>query len=131
MAIQWTNDLAVGVIEIDNQHQELFKQINQLLEACHQGKAKESVQEIIKFLEDYVVTHFGTEENFMLQYNYPRFSSHKSQHQQFIMSFAELKNQLETKGPGPHLVILTNRVVVEWLNTHIRNVDKELGAFLI
>jgi hemerythrin len=46
MAIEWTDDLAVGIVEIDNQHKELFHQINQLLEACNQGKGKETVGKI-------------------------------------------------------------------------------------
>ena len=130
MAILWTEDLAVGVSEIDNQHKELFNRINDLLEACNQGKAKEVVTEVIKFLEDYVVIHFGNEEKYMALYKYPGFISHKALHDQFIITFGELKDRLAADGPGGHIVIMTNRVVVTWLNSHIRNVDKELGAFL-
>ncbi len=130
MAIEWTEDLAVGSLEIDNQHKELFKRINQMLEACTQGKGKEVLNEIIGFLESYVVTHFGTEEALMKQYNYPDYLNHKKQHEQFIQSFMGLKNELATTGPGTHIVVMTNRTVVNWLNGHIRNVDKLLGAFL-
>jgi len=38
MAIEWTNDLATGVSEIDYQHKELFRRINSLLDACREGK---------------------------------------------------------------------------------------------
>ena len=122
MAIEWTEDLAVGSKEIDDQHRELFRMINQMLEACNQGKGKAVLDEILGFLENYVVTHFGTEERLMQQYNYPD--------EQFIKSFMELKKEMATTGPGTHIVIMTNRTVVGWLNSHIRNVDKLLGAFL-
>lgn len=130
MPIEWTSDLSVGVGEIDRQHQELFQQINKLFDACYQGTAKNVVAEMIQFLADYVVEHFGLEEKYMIRFNYPDYATHRSHHQQFIANFAEVKNKLESDGPGPHLVILTNRLVVSWLNAHIRNVDKLLGDFL-
>ena len=130
MAIEWTEDLAVGFKEIDDQHRELFTMINRMLEACNQGKGKEVLDEILGFLENYVVIHFGTEERLMQQYNYPDYASHKKHHEQFIQSFTKLKQEMATTGPGTHIVIMTNRTVVGWLNSHIRNVDKLLGAFL-
>lgn len=130
MAIEWTEDLAVGFKEIDDQHKELFNMINRMLDACSQGKGKEVLNEILGFLENYVVNHFGTEEKLMQQYNYPDYANHKKYHEQFIKSFMELKQEMATTGPGTHIVIMTNRTVVGWLNSHIRNVDKLLGAFL-
>ncbi|MEK6776135.1 MAG: bacteriohemerythrin [bacterium] len=130
MAIQWTEELGTGVDMIDNQHKELFKRINDLLDACGQGKGIEEVGKIIGFLEDYVVTHFSTEEKYMTQYDYPDQLTHKGQHRHFINNFSDLKKQFETDGAGVHIVILTNRVVVDWLNSHIRKVDKALGTFL-
>ena len=130
MAIEWTKDLAVGIAKIDEQHQELFRKIDQLLEACRQCKGKETVGETIRFLGDYVIEHFGNEERYMDRYNYPESAGHKEQHRQFINSFQELKKKFETDGPGTNIVILTNRIVVNWLNSHIRNVDKVLGVFL-
>ena len=130
MGIEWTDDLSVGVAEIDNQHKELFSKINQLLDACGQGKGKETVGEIIKFLGEYVIYHFGCEEEQMTQLNYPQFADHKAAHTQFIKDFTDLRNKFETDGAQAHIVIMTNRVVVGWLISHIRNVDKLLGAFL-
>ena len=127
---QWTEELAVGITEIDNQHKELFAQINGLIEACNAGKGKETVQQVIDFLGQYVVNHFGNEEKYMVKHNYPEYTKHKEQHTQFIASFQELKNKFEQDGPGIHIVVLTNRVVVDWLNQHISRSDKALGAFL-
>lgn len=130
MLIEWTEDLAVGIAEIDNQHRELFSRINQLLEACTQGKGKDAVSDIVRFLEEYVVVHFSAEEKLMEKYSYPDYRDHKKLHEQFVTDFSGLKEKLETEGPGPHIVIMTNRVVVTWLNSHIRNVDKNVGAYL-
>lgn len=130
MAIEWTEDLAMGVAEIDDQHKELFRRINQLLEACTQRQGKDAVGKIIEFLGSYVVEHFGSEERYMAIYGYPESAVHHEQHSQFIRSFQELKDKFETDGPGVHIIIMTNRTVVGWLTGHIRRMDKSLGEFL-
>ncbi len=130
MTIEWTEDLSVGIKEIDDQHKELFNQINQLLDACNQNKGKETVGKIIDFLGKYVIEHFSCEEEQMKKFNYPDYASHKAHHSEFIKSFTDLKARFDTDGPGAHIVILTNRVVVGWLNSHIRNIDKLLGTYL-
>ncbi|TCL72428.1 hemerythrin [Hydrogenispora ethanolica] len=130
MKIEWTPDLAVGSPAIDDQHKELFHRVDQLLEACNQGKGRDTVGGLLKFLEEYVVTHFGTEEEYMTRFAYPKMAEHQAQHEQFVQSLAPLKEAFAKEGPGLNLVILTNRIIINWLNAHIRNVDKQLGAFL-
>lgn len=130
MAIEWTNDLATGVPEIDNQHKELFQKINNLLDACNHGKGKAKVIKVISFLEDYVITHFSEEEKYMAKYDYPDGLSHKKQHSEFMENFFRIKQQFEAEGPGVHIVLMTNHLIVEWLKNHIRKVDRALGSFL-
>lgn len=130
MAIEWTNDLATGVSIIDEQHKELFVRINALLEACNQGKGKVEVGNVIDFLEGYVITHFAEEERHMITGNYPAYREHKTQHAEFMNNFAQLKAAFRDEGPGVHIVVTANHMVVEWLRTHIRKVDKALAAFL-
>lgn len=130
MTILWSEDLATGVPRIDVQHQELFRRINSLLEACNKGKGKEEVKSVIKFLEDYVVTHFSEEERHMINFSYHDYAHHKSEHTEFMENFAKLKGHLESEGIGLTAVIMTNQLVVDWLRSHIRRIDKDLGAFL-
>jgi hemerythrin len=130
MNIQWTEDLAVGVSIIDRQHQELFNRINQLFSACSKGKGKEEIRETLKFLNDYVIFHFGEEEKIMTEHNYPDYPNHKAQHEFFTKSLEEIKEQFEAKGPTVDLVIRTNRFLTDWLINHIRKIDKVLGSFL-
>ena len=130
MPIEWTTDLATGVDEIDNQHKELFQRINNLLDACNHGKGKAEVKKVIWFLEDYVITHFSEEEKYMGKHDYPDYISHKKQHLEFIENFNSLKKQFEAEGPGIHIVVITNNLIVDWLKKHIRVLDKALGSFL-
>jgi hemerythrin len=130
MAIEWTEDLSVGVTEIDNQHKELFRQINMLIEACHQGRGAQAVGEVLSFLDSYARLHFGTEEDYMQKYQFPGMESHRRQHQEFIANLTEVKERFAQEGPGVHIVVITNRILAGWLNNHIRRSDKVLGAHI-
>lgn len=130
MALGWTEDLATGSHEIDRQHKELFTRINALLDACRQGRGKTEVNEVVRFLDDYVVKHFSEEEKYMQKYDYALHGAHKAQHPEFIANFSESKRQIEHEGPGIHLVVRTNHLIGQWLVNHICKVDRALGTFL-
>jgi len=130
MSLRWSAELAVGHDLIDEQHQELIKRINMLLEACNEGKGAQTVDEIVGFLGDYVVNHFGMEEELMQKHNYPQYEGHKQQHTKFIETYLELKAQMQKEGVGPHTAIQVNQIIVDWLINHITRVDKQLSGFL-
>jgi len=133
--IKWTEDLSVGVDLIDNQHKELFNRINTLVDAIKQHVCKYKISDVIKFLEDYVHTHFAEEEKYMLKYEYHGYEFHKAQHEHFKKELSLLKPELiKLEGgskPGSYeLSMTTNQLVVDWILEHVSNVDKQLGRFL-
>ncbi|HEY8391427.1 MAG TPA: bacteriohemerythrin [Capillibacterium sp.] len=130
MSVQWLPEYAVGVPEIDRQHQELFSKINDLLEACNRGEGKQVLGEVLAFLGKYVKVHFGTEERMMIAEAYPEYALHRGEHQEFIQNFNQLNEKFEADGPGIWLLAQTNRVVVDWLINHITKTDIKLGNFL-
>ena len=130
MALEWNDRFAVGVQEIDNQHKELFKRVNSLVDAMTQKKGKDEIANVFKFLENYVVAHFGMEERYMAMHSYHDTPSHKAQHSEFIASFNALKKRYEETGATSEIVIMTNSKLGGWLRTHIPVTDKALGTFL-
>ncbi len=130
MAIQWTENLAVGVDMIDNQHKGIFSRVNNLLNAMAQGKGRDEVGKVITFLADYVVKHFRSEEEIMIKNNFDGYPSQKEEHAQFIRDFSVLKKEFETSGVTSHLVIQVQQKLCNWLTNHIGNEDKKIGAFL-
>jgi len=133
--MEWTEDLSVGIEEIDEQHRELFSRINGLVEAIKSATCKYRIPEVIQFLEDYIVTHFSAEERYMMRFDYPDFTFHRTQHGIFMQNFIELKKELEKLEGGKkrgsyELSVTTNQVVVDWILDHIAKVDRKLGEFL-
>ncbi len=131
MSLQWSDTLASGSGEIDNQHKELFSRVNTLLTAFQKGTvAREEVSRIVQFLTDYVVFHFGTEEKHMDKFSYSSSLQHKAQHQQFVKAFMKLKERMLMEGINPQLTEDTRQLVVDWLVNHIKYSDRALGMFL-
>ena len=69
--IQWSPALAVGVPEIDAQHQELFRRAERLITALRGGDRAE-VTPLVRYLTDYAVEHFAAEERFMREIGFLR-----------------------------------------------------------
>lgn len=131
MSIAWSETLASGSAEIDNQHKELFARINRLLAAQKDGRAGlEEMGRIVQYLTDYVVFHFGNEEKLMDRYGYSSSSGHKAQHAQFVRVFQRLKDRIFAEGFTPALQQETRDLVVDWLLNHIKYSDRALGTFL-
>ncbi|MEZ0536981.1 bacteriohemerythrin [Caldicellulosiruptoraceae bacterium PP1] len=130
MALIWASNFQTGIETIDEQHKELIDRVNKLLDACSQGEGKKVLPEVLDFLQNYVVEHFSTEENLMKKYYYPAYLTHKKEHDNFVATFKSLREEIDTKGTGLLITTRVNRLVVDWLKTHILYVDKQLGSYL-
>lgn len=130
MSIRWSSDLAVGYARIDEQHQQLFRHFDELVEACRQRQGKEKLKQLLAFLDDYVVSHFGEEETLMKQHGYPGYEEHCAEHGRFKEKLREIERLLHEEGPSINVLVETNETVLRWLIGHIRKIDLQLAAFL-
>jgi hemerythrin len=130
MAIEWRKDLEVGVKEIDDQHRELFRRFNALLDSCNQGKGKEEVLKVLMFLNDYIRSHFDAEERLQRQVSYPGYTEHRAQHQEFVRHLRDLEDGYNRDGASTSLVIRMNQLVVSWLIQHISKKDRDIAGYV-
>lgn len=126
----WTGDLSVGIEEIDTQHKELIDRLDKLMEAMRAGRGKAELAETVKFLEDYVVTHFWTEEKLMSETFYPEYKEHKMQHEIYTIEIKSIAEQVASDGANVKGVLRVQRSLCDWIKNHIVTVDKKLGAYL-
>jgi hemerythrin len=126
--IQWSPALAVGVPEIDAQHQELFRRAERLVSALRAGDRAE-VAPLIRYLGDYVVEHFAAEERFMHEIGYPGLEEHRVLHRAFRDDFAVMLADYERKGPTPLVALTLHNWLSDWLRKHVGGVDVDIGRF--
>ena len=125
--ITWTNDLSVGITEIDRQHQHLIQLINDLHEAMKTGKGKDVLGETLKSLSEYTVFHFGTEEQMFQKTGYPGTQAHLAEHKSFTREVLDFKARCDA---GQAVVTIDlMQFLRNWLTDHIKGVDKRYTAF--
>ncbi|MBR0600360.1 bacteriohemerythrin [Sinanaerobacter chloroacetimidivorans] len=129
MAVEWTDNLAVGVGVIDDQHKTLFDKANQLFEAGKNNKSKEFISEMLDFLDKYTKQHFRDEESYMKSINYPGYEDQKKLHANFIMELDKLKKEYSASGGNIIVILNANQMVVDWLLKHISIEDKKIGIY--
>lgn len=129
MALQWTSTLAVGVPELDRQHQELFRRIDRLLDAVLRQDRSEAGR-LLEFLGGYVRDHFAAEERLMAEVSYPDAERHVQEHRDFARRLAELDAQFAAGGATAALVFALEREAVGWLRDHVYFTDVALGRFV-
>lgn len=129
MAIRWTEDLAVGVELVDDEHRIWFDKADKLFEAGKKGQAKEYIGQMLDFLDDYTKKHFHDEEQYMYSIKYPDYERQKTLHKAFISQLDKLKKEFIESGGNIVVVLNANQMVVDWLTKHISNEDKKIGAY--
>jgi hemerythrin len=129
MALEWTSSLKVGVDEIDEQHQELFRRAERLILALRAGDRGE-VEPLIHYLSDSVVSHFECEERWMARAEYPGLESHRDAHRRFRDQFQEMTREYRRKGPTPLMALTVHNWLADWLQQHIGGSDVALAHWL-
>jgi hemerythrin len=115
---------------IDEQHQELFKAINGLLQTCEEGKGKEELKKSLDFLTNYTIKHFFEEEGLQKKYNYPDHENHHQYHESFKASVRDLSHRLIMSGATDELIKEVQKQIGNWLVTHIQVQDKKMAAYI-
>lgn len=78
--LDWSDEYSVGHEEIDRQHQELFRIVNELYAATRIHQGEKVLGGTIRSLLDYTRTHFAAEEDLMLARKCPDYAAHKAIH---------------------------------------------------
>ncbi len=124
-----TKDLETGNALIDSEHRELFNAVNNLMDACSQGKGRDQIASTAQFLNNYVSKHFADEERLQQQSKYPAYPTHKQFHEGYKRSLAAVAAEINKDGPSIATLGKLNQTVGVLVN-HIRTEDKKLAAHI-
>ena len=125
--ITWNDNFSVNVEEIDNQHKDIIRIINELYVSIVEGKSENTMDTIFKDLTEYATTHFKTEEEHFENFNYPESSFHKQQHEDIVKKIEEFKKRNEESRKFPDSEIL--HFLTVWFIHHVLFIDKRFTKF--
>lgn len=121
----WDRSLEIGVAAVDEQHRELFRRIDILLNPSNKNR----FNEMMDFLGDYIVKHFADEQKIHSESSYPKAVMHKSYHDNYVRVFNQLKQKIAREGNTLTVNLEINKTVVGWLKNHILVHDREFSQY--
>jgi len=125
----WSRDLAVGIAEIDEQHQQWIQRLNDVAAAIAAKQGPVEIGRTLEFLSDYTKQHFATEEQLMAAAHFPGLQAQRAQHEELTATLQELLRDFQEEGATPKLAEAVDTYLGNWLLRHIRERDLEFGEF--
>ncbi len=124
--IEWTNDFALGIDEIDEQHRILVGMINALDANTHSDPGPETMRRLLAQLSDYARDHFAFEERLMAGggCSPELVTRHCGEHAYFRSVLKDLTTNVE-KGRR-RITIPLVEYLVHWFLHHIVVVDRAM-----
>ena len=125
--IEWGERFSVGVAVLDEQHKELIRMINSLIDNQHAGADSEAMVDVLEKMTEYAAYHFRTEERLFSEYEYPQHASHNAEHTEFKTKAARFCMDAIAGKNGLAREVL--RYLSAWLTSHILLSDMKYKPF--
>lgn len=126
--IKWSEDFSVDVKLLDYQHRKLVGILNKMIRDPGATTQSVTVSEVLDEMTHYAALHFKSEEDLLVEYQYPKIEAHKKQHTEFIKKTLELCMAATEKIEVVPQDLL--QYLQEWLTNHILNEDMAYKSFL-
>jgi len=127
---EWSDELSVGIEEIDVQHKILVELVNRLYDETIVKKAELTVlDEILHELVEYTIIHFAVEESLFRIFDYPATEIHTKHHDDLKLQVLDLQKKVRSGEVTVNTKLLL--FLKNWLQHHILEEDKLYGPFLI
>jgi hemerythrin-like metal-binding protein len=126
--IEWNDSYSVGVKVLDDQHQSLFKMVNELHAAMMRQERKSVTVTLLGNLLKCSQEHFDTEERMMEAAQYPGLAQHRAYHHELTKKAQDFMARIQHGESGLTVHLLS--FFGEWINTHIHQEDKAYGPYI-
>ena len=127
--IRWTEDFAIGIDIIDEQHKRLFEYFDEI-EHCIKINDNSNIQAICSGLVDYAISHNTFEESLMKQAGYPMLEAHHQVQEAFKSRAYGYLEKIDN-GADPMKVARDIRTDIGlWLINHIKREDKHYAPYV-
>lgn len=123
----WKDEYALGIQEIDTQHESLIEFITEFEKAVEGRAHWNSVQPLIARARESVKFHFAVEESLMQMVDYPEFAAHRAEHRHIVEQFAVLEQRVLRQEMNGELL----PSVHAWLFRHTIDSDQPFARYAI
>lgn len=125
----WSDELSVGIQEIDEQHKVLVGLLNELHSAIAEHRGSAESRGILDRLAEYTRVHFAVEESLMRILGYQDHENHKHEHEMLTAQVVDLQQKLDAGKAAISFELL--HFLKVWLTKHIHESDKRYGSHFL
>lgn len=122
--IEWTEEFSVGHASIDQEHEALIAQINQIYEQLNQPMDLETIESKLEELQTDISAHFAVEELLMQEAGFTEFEAHRKDHEHLLDQIHDLIFHF-TEDPSKGRNLLVNQLS-DWFSHHFKGFDARL-----
>jgi hemerythrin-like metal-binding protein len=128
--IKWTDDLKLGIADLDAQHKEIIKTLANIAAAAAAADNAGFVK-LLKKANAQFVEHFATEEKYMDNSLYPDTAGHKVLHGEFMEEFEDMAGRELHGENGEKFAVELKEKVGDWFILHIKKNDIKLATYVL
>lgn len=117
----WSDEYNLNVDKIDDDHKQIVRLINILIEEINIGK-KPAMIKAFNDLINFSKQHFDEEEDYMRSFNYPQLDAHAKVHKRLISQLHDHRDSINRGEFNGSKVVL---FIQNWLLSHIMGIDND------
>lgn len=121
--ITWTDDMRLGLDEVDYEHQDLIDVINALGDQLEKGGTPEDIQALLGEIHAQIEGHFALEERIMRDRGFSGFDAHKEDHDRLLEQIRDIMTDAHTVD-GQDLRAHLAKRLKRWFTEHFRTLDR-------
>jgi hemerythrin-like metal-binding protein len=124
--IEWSDELSVGVPEIDEQHKKwvaIYNHMDEKLSGGDPEEIKALAGNALKEMVEYARYHFQSEEEYMMSVGYPGIDEHMEVHYDFTRQLEEYDEMVRDGKMVLNTTLMG--IIKNWLVEHIMKTDKK------
>lgn len=125
--IHWSKSLETGVESIDLQHRRLLDLLNDVHGVMVENRDMSELDDIFKKLMEYTDFHFRHEEELFEKYYFPFAPEHRREHARIKK---DVMARFDKYREGKEELMDLLAFLVDWLQDHIKGVDRSFGDFI-
>jgi len=129
---EFTKDCLIGIPELDEEHRNLFKMLNETIDSMKEPTTDKAVlaKKLLDNLKDYATTHFTHEESYMETINDPELARQRREHAAFIHKIESYSLENCTADSAAQTMQELLNFLIRWLYRHILSSDMLIGKML-
>ena len=122
--IEWRQEFSVGIASVDQEHESLVAQINQLYEQLGLPLDTVTIEAFLDNLEADISAHFALEELLMQEADFAEYADHKQDHERLLDQIHDMKFHF-AEDPDTGRELLVNSLS-DWFSNHFKTFDARL-----